>query len=892
MSTTLTIGGASVSIPRDLVPGTLVAFTRDGAPSFSFYVRGGKPTAPPDPYLGKEARLTVGGTLVFVGDVVSVHPEHGGENGWQFAYQCLGAAHRMERFPHTDSNTGTVTSVYNANLEDTQNYLPARAGRTVGQIIADVLSFKANGDNLTARGIGNLTYNSGTGTYTLPTATANDCAALSLIPNGPVYFQGEQFWHALAGFIQEYTRNYLLHVEPGGDIRILDVRSFTPHTFTMGADPVLPTELSRDWHGCFPRVLILGAPIAVMALLKLSNGSLIENFAYASFTNAQAKTAWTPGQFHQASAQDSGTCTCGDTLHVTVTSSNSSYSWSSNYWDFTAAGRHGAVNLYSTVVTGVTQVYTARIVSNTALVPVSSGGSGTSILTLDTPLPHTSFDRYTITGLAAQDGSIVWRKYQIANTSLWPRVTVQSTFPQAFFNSGGGVTLTSTPMGGILWPISGSSPPYNQFPMPFTYDNNGNIYFAGPTYTVANNAAPADVWALIPVYSDPNQAVAPADVSGVPQYAGTSYTVEGKTDTFVVPCPAWRDPANLAQMQAYAAEILDAVKDTVVEGAITYLGLYQNALVPGLKANVTGVDFTTGWEAVNLPVVEASLVWQPKGPTSWVTRMTCSSRRSFLSEAFYMRPARSFASPLESDPFMGSQAAYAQAVGSMQYTTPGAFGVQEGGAIPLPMTPAEQKEAFAAQQQAERQTVERQRQLESAPARAEQEAAQRQKAMEAQIMEAMGPAGLPSRAQESPGERAARIAQEVEQRQGLPSGGLVSGAPSADMTAQGQAQRARDAEQAADITAREQARASRAREDVTSSAPRIAAEGQAQHAKELEQGREVGTREQARAARGHERGQELVEQEQQHAADRRAVDERRGEELAEEQRRRREGEES
>jgi hypothetical protein len=857
--TSITIGGSSVAIPGAIIPGSLIPFARGGFPTFSFLTRGGALPPLPNPYLAKEIRVTINSVLRFVGDVTAAHPSYQDGLGWVISYSCRGAAARLMRFPHTDSNTGLDSSAYNLNLDDGPSYIASRAGRTIGQILSDVLTMPDNAARLTGLGVGNLTFTGGV--YTLPTATSSDLAALTLIPPGAVTFGSEKFLHALLGMVQEWCPRHMLHVEPGGDIRVLSLDSFTPTTFTMGTDPIQPSELSRDCGDNYSRVVVYGQPLAVMALLKLSDGTLSEDFAWGTYTNAQAKTNWTPDQFHQPSVQDQGTCTCPDTLHVTVTSNNSSYSWSTDYWDQTAAGRHGVINLQYTVVADINQFWTARIVANTALAPP---GTPSSILTIDAPLPHLNFNKYTITGLNAQDASIVYRKYKITNTALWPKITNQSTFPQPFINPGGGVTLTSTPMGAVRWPISGTGPPYNSFPMYFSYDGNGRVYFTGPTYSVAGKD-PTDVWVLIPYYQGINQAVAPADVGGVPQYEGTSYTVEGISQSLYVPMPSWRDPANRANMVAYAQEVLNSVKNTYLDGSVRYMGLYEPALVPGMKVNVAGNGYTTQWEAVNLPVHEVELTWNIGGATSWSMTFHCSNRMAPLSAAFFLRPDRTFASPLESDPFMGTQAAYAQAVGSMSYTTPGAFGVQEGGALPdvgfvtpeagrpASRTPEEQEASHHAAVEARQQRLEQQRQAE--------------------------------------GERAAQVAMEAEQRQGL-SGGLISAEGGAEVGARGQAQRARDAEQAAEITAREQARVSRAREDVASSAPRIAAEGQAQHAKELEQGREVGTREQARAARGHERGQELVEQEQQHAADRREVDQRRGEELAEEQRRRREGEET
>jgi hypothetical protein len=732
--TTITIGGSAVSIPGAIIPGSLIPFARGGFPTFSFLTRGGALPPLPNPYLAKEVRVTINSVLRFVGDVTAAHPSYQDGLGWVISYSCRGAAARLMRFPHTDSNTGLDSSAYNLNPDDGPSYIASRAGRTIGQILADVLTMPDNAARLTGLGVGNLTFSGGV--YTLPTSTANDLAALTLIPPGAVTFGSEKFLHALLGMIQEWCPRHMLHVEPGGDIRVLSLDSFTPTTFTMGTDPIQPSELSRDCGDNYSRVVIYGQPLAVMALLKLSDGTLSEDFAWGSYNNAQAKTNWTPDQFHQPSVQDQGTCTCPDTLHVTVTSNNSSYSWSTDYWDQTAAGRHGVINLQYTVVADINQFWTARIVANTALAPP---GTPSSILTIDAPLPHLNFNKYTITGLNAQDASIVYRKYKLTNTALWTRITNQSTFPQPFINPGGGVTLTSTPMGAVRWPISGTGPPYNSFPMYFSYDGNGRVYFTGPTYSVAGKD-PTDVWVLIPYYQGINQAAAPADVGGVPQYEGTSYTVEGISQSLYVPMPSWRDPANRANMVAYAQEVLNSVKNTYLDGSVRYMGLYEPALAPGMKVNVAGNGYTTQWEAVNLPVHEVELTWNIGGATSWSMTFHCSNRMAPLSAAFFLRPDRTFASPLESDPFGGMEGMLG---GLPTYHTPGEFGVQEGGAIPTSMAD-----------------------------------------LGIDMPQFQGPAGLPSRSESTPTKRrerrereqtehAADVAMRNEQREALPAGGFV-----------------------------------------------------------------------------------------------------------------------
>jgi hypothetical protein len=633
MATTLTIGGTAVDLARLIALGRLTAFTRGGYPTLSFSRRGGKLPTVPDPYLGKEAVLAIDGTAYFRGDVVSAHPDYQDGFGWVISYQCHGLRHRGDRCAYTDPATGTDSSGYNLTPEDPA-YSPARAGRTVGQILADALAGTDNVAALAAAGL------------TVGTATTADLATLTIIPPNPCYLQGERLLTAVEGFLSEWAPNYMFHIQPSdGQLRFLDTRTFTPRTFTLGVDPVSPSELSRDWSDCFPRVLVRGAPVAVMALFKLSEGGLFEAFDHDGLDNATAKATWQPTDFRDPSAadqaQDTGTCTCPSTTTVTLTSSRSTTAYAADAWDQTSTGKHGTINLSSTVVTGVTQFWTARVVANTA----QSAAGGSFTVTIDAPLPHTNFDKYTLSGVAA-GASVVWVRYQIANAAIVPKLTNLSTYPQPFINAGGGATLTSAPMGAVLWPIGATGPPFNTFPLPFRYAaGDPYIYFAKPTYITASNRAPSDVWALIPYWQSDNRVASPPDVGGVPQYAGTVYTAEGRQDTLTVQLDNWRDPAAAAQVQAYADDLLDSVKNTIVEGTIAYHGLLTALLTPGVALSVTGSDYTTGWETAGLPVTECELDWPLNGPLMHDMSVHCSNRHAHLSAAGFLRPERTFASP-------------------------------------------------------------------------------------------------------------------------------------------------------------------------------------------------------------------------------------------------------
>lgn len=626
MSDVFTIGGTAVDLEAmDAIP---IRFQeRFGSiPTLTLQRRGVALQATPDPWLGKAVTWSHDGTTYFSGDVVSVSPSYQDDLGWAFTYQCLGLRNRLDYFPHTDSNTGIDTSPYNLTLED-PSYDAARAGRTVGQVLTDVLTMPANGAALVAAGVGNLTVSGSV--YTLPAVTTADLAALAVVPPRPVYVTGEKLGDALDGLLSQWAPNCVLWIDAAANLRVLDKRNFAATTLTMGTDPIEPAALSRDAGDCFQRVAVRGRPIAVMAALKLSLGQITEDFAWGTFTNAQAKANWTPAQFRQmGTSLDHGTCTCPSTTQVTITSASGA-TWAADGLD-QANGIHAVINLSSSTITDVTQYWTARVVSNTAT-------SGTTTLTLDNPLPHTGFDHYSLSGLAGGN-AVVWTRYQLANSALWPRVTTQSTFPQPMINGAGGATLISSPIA-VVFRNDGSS-----FPLAFTYNSgDGTLRFIYPTYIIGNNAAPQDIWVYLPINTNPNTATYPPDSGGSPAYAGTSHSVEGLSRTLTVTIDSWRDPASLSQVQAYASDLLDSVKDTVVEGSLTYYGMFASALTCGMALQVAGSGYSTGWESLaGLAVVEVEVEWPQREGMDYRTTLHCSSRRHHYSSEMFLRPERTY----------------------------------------------------------------------------------------------------------------------------------------------------------------------------------------------------------------------------------------------------------
>jgi hypothetical protein len=630
--TGVTVGGSPVVCPRPVRPRRLIPHVHKGTPSFSFEVKGGLPTLP-DPYLGKEVKVYIKGTLRFTGDVISRHPAWTKGVGQVVRYQCLGLRYRGDLAPHTDTNTGTDSTTFNAQADNQSlEYRPALAGRTVGQILTAVLTMVDNAQALDALGVGN--YTGLPSAPALPSQTVTDLAGLTRVPPSTVRFSGEKLLSAVEAFLSTWAPNWSLWVAPNGTIRFFDLRSPTNRTFTQGTDPVRPALLSRDLTECAGRVLVRGQPLAQLRWFGVNWGTLFETpFAHDGLTVAQAKAAFTTDDFTKPKTSDEGNCSCLSTTTIRLTSADVSKAWPSGYWDQAAGNHHGTLFLTYSAGTGITTQHTARIVSCPAL---TAGGH--CDVQVDLPLPHLNFNHYGIRG--NHDGtSSVWREYALP---AWagPLVAKQATYGAEFrLASGPGATWTSTPMGLVLWSQS-NSPPYWEAGTGVVVDQDaGTVTFSRPTFMTAGNRAPSDVRVLVPINTGANRAVYPADVAGLPSYGGTGYTVEGLQRTLIVTVPAWRDPAQVSAMTDYAQDLFQSVSEPVVEGEVEYLGLVEQALTPGMAVSVAGTGYVTGWESAALPNLETQLEWSVDGLT-YLTTMKASSRRAHFTDAAFSRPDR------------------------------------------------------------------------------------------------------------------------------------------------------------------------------------------------------------------------------------------------------------
>lgn len=595
-----------------------------GVSTLTLVRTGGELPGLPDPWLGKAVSLAIDSTDYFAGDVTDADPAYT-EKGWVTVYQCRCLRFRGDRAPFTDANTTTDSAAYNLPTDDPL-WLANRSGRTVGEILTDALTGVTNATNLDAKGIGGYTDLT---PPTLPSATTTDLAALTLIPPTSVYVQGERLLSAIESFLSAWAPNHAMWIQPDGVIRFLDMREFAENTLAMGTDPIDPSPLRRSVGECYQRVIVRGSSRTEPKLITLSSGILEEDFAYGALSNADAKAAWSPTDFDQdLKARSEGTCSCTDTLNVVVNPTDNTQTWSANDWDQT--NRLGVLWLYYSAGSGINQFVSRRIASNASL-----SASGTSNVVVTEALPATNYDVFQIYGVSS-GASFVWRKYQITDSAIYAALARQFTWPVPYIGANGDVAvMTSYPIGSALWSESGD-PPYQEWPIPFTFNTaTGNIIFQIPTYKAVGNHVPSDVRIMAAVNVGSLTATKPAS-----DYEGTSHTVEGMEETLTVTVPSWRDPANQSAMDDYAQDLLDSVKDSIMEGEVIYHGLYDTALTMGQAVRITGTDYTTGWESDYLPVHEAEVRWNSGMPSHYTTTLRLSNRRAHFSSGAFLRPER------------------------------------------------------------------------------------------------------------------------------------------------------------------------------------------------------------------------------------------------------------
>jgi len=572
MSATLVIN--STAIDRMATRTTLLTcrpYAKDGYPTLTFARAIGPLTSGPDPWDGQAVTLTQDSVLIFSGDTGTHLTHYDPRLGWVREWTCYGLAKRAEYIPVTDSLTLTDTVRYNLPSDD-PDYLPSRAGRTVGQIVADVLEMSENKGPLMAAGVGNYSssgagatatctlsgggvattftitaggsgytaaptvlFSGGGGTgaaatatvsggavtaitrtaagsgytsapvlilSTLPNVTLSDLDNLTIIPPFEVDISGERILQSLEGAVQACHPNHFVQVDPPGNFRFLDPRTFAADvTLTMdGSDPrVGRPSVTTDWSGCYSRCVVRGHDLVVPMTLGLqpwpgssaSDGGLAEDFAHDGLTNTQAKVNWQASDF-TTPTQSPGTATGNPTVSsgaiASIALGQPGYGYSSaptvTITDSTGIGATATASETGGVVIGFTVTAGGSGYSSTPTVTVAGPAVGQSDLgtcTMGSTTSVTATSTNTSANWAADywdysptghQGVVVLRSDSISDVTQFvlARITACTSLL-----AGGTSTLTIDP------PAPATS--YNSYQI---YGTAGGASFVWRRYAVTN----------------------------------------------------------------------------------------------------------------------------------------------------------------------------------------------------------------------------------------------------------------------------------------------------------------------------------------------------------------------------------------------------------------------
>lgn len=615
MATVLTINGSTITRPnvRLVLDQLQLSIDRHSILTFT-EIRNAAGTGSYS--AGQSVTLSIDGTTRFTGQIVSASPVNVGTGCINVHYTAYGLRFLANNLFITGSD-GTGLISWNLHPTD-PDYLSTRAGQSIGDIIQEILDLHQTA--LTAVGFANPCY------------VSSELTALTVVTPEPVYVAGRVI-DAVEDLLREWMPAYQAYVDESDQlIHIKNTRSLTALTLTLDSDPVTIDNLTKDHGECFTKVVLRGQADIQAAYLSTSEGTLEQGWTSTEQADWTIQDFWQPKDAASIGDVNSMTSTV-----LTVQSDVSTETWATNYWN----GIGAEVWAFDPAATGITFGEQRAITACTSL---SAGG--TSTITVDPAFSNSGYTRYVVRGTRTSE-SLVWRKYTIAPTWIAQHLVRRFNKAVPWAPTDGAVALTYLPVGNVCWSLSGS-PPYFEFPWPFEtvlYDGttDGYIIFGEPTpkaYTSQSDleagggsvVAPADVKVLVAYSRGPLTATAPS--SG---YEGTAYTTDGVDRVYYRDYPDWVDSNNSSAMSTLAQQILDSLKDTVIEGTATYHGKLSTALTLGRSLDIARSGGTTGWESIAAPIRTITLNYQDRSAI-WTTRLDFSTRRRpFTGDRLYTR---------------------------------------------------------------------------------------------------------------------------------------------------------------------------------------------------------------------------------------------------------------
>lgn len=612
MSSVLKIDGLAVGRSENRVVLDRLTLSLDGYDTLEFSQVAA--TLPGSYSAAKSVALEVDGAVRFRGVVASSHYQGIGSGAIRIGYRAVGLEWMANRIPIT-AGDGTGTLLYNLPRDD-DAHVESLAGRSVGWILADL--FDRHAAELAAIGV--VGYE------------PEDLAALLVVPTTQVNLSGG-LWGMVRALLAQWCNKYAAWIDPAtGKIRVASrLDGLTPLTLTLDEDPITVESISRDHSECGTRLVFRGGPDVQAAYLDFADGGIAKGW-----TGPQ-EAAWTWADYIQPrDSADVGSITAVGSTTLTVASDDPARTWDANHW----SGVVAEVVCYDPSAAGITWGESRRIVSNTAL-----SAAGTSVLTLDEPLANSGYTRYSIRGLYS-DAAKVWRKIEVVPPYVRDHLVKRFSHDVAWSPVDGATVRSSSPQA-VVCHSPGCAKPWNEFPASFEVDpTSGSLWFHEPIVKPFSSAAsleagapdgvPCDVKVLVP-YSRGALEITVPEVG----HEGTAHSVDGLERTVHREYPGWLDYRDRASYELLAREVLDTMKDTVIEGALTHEGKLSAVLSKGVALNLAGAGYATGFEAANATVVRVVLDYHPDGGSAseWTTRVEFSNRlKPFGGDRLYAHP--------------------------------------------------------------------------------------------------------------------------------------------------------------------------------------------------------------------------------------------------------------
>lgn len=630
-------------------------FNRDETRQLTFARMAVLPTD--DSWIGKSATVEINGETVFYGFVRDRQELFADDKGVTYAYTARSIEGLMDDIPVTSPFDGTGVVTFNQTTTD-PGYDPTYDGMSLGEMILALLHEPETMEFLRAANIGRFN-----DAGEIDPRTVDDLEAGFLgeyRPAKPVTFSGGQLLQAIRGVLQNAAPNFRVwfefvwEVPPDRPedldqlyalIRFADMRDTdSPMTIDLSSNPQ-PT-VNRLTTDSFTRIRVRGGPDIRPMILDMEDGDIEEFFEMPPWlaTNEAAKAAWNAGVWYNSEKkQIKGTCLCrrprnpdeldpenddyiedpedlqlADPNWLYVDPADNTITWGEDDYNQSSSGLAGFLYIERSPVTDWVETINRRVIFNTAL---TAGGK--AYLQLDDPLPQTDFDKFTLVP-GIWPGSLTWRRYGITKLTAEGKSVAkyaQPAFPVPIpfdnadgtplsFSTGAVAAIYFTPDGGEQrYAMCGLQ--VDRLNEAIILDQPSVTFFGQPTSLEVGGAdvdgQPENIRVLLPVALGPLEVIVPEDDDGDPVYEGTAKTADGIERTHTVDLPDWVSENDTGPVRLWARQLLDSIKDTVVEGQTTVLG-YEPVMKPNLPVVFTDPCYPADYFAKKSSVVYSCML--------------------------------------------------------------------------------------------------------------------------------------------------------------------------------------------------------------------------------------------------------------------------------------------